>query len=338
MNKSLDSYRQSLWPMPVHSQTKAGETRRLGVEIEFTGMEINHIVDTIITLYGGQAKPISDYEINVVDTSLGTFGVELDFSYIKRISRERHESDDNNELEELAETIVGTIAKQVVPFEIVAPPIAMNNLWQLETLFKQLRASGAQGTHASAKNAFGLQLNPEMPDCSANTIRDYLRAFLCLYDWLKIRCNVDFSRRLTSYIDPYGKDYLLLLLHSEYEPDINQLMDDYLKHNPTRNRALDMLPLFSFVDDERLRRTIDDDRVKPRPTLHYRLPNSLIDDPQWGLIHPYRDWLQVDALAMDKARLDVACQSYRKYLDSPTTNLFTNWANNVDPWLIPELL
>ncbi|MFT7405998.1 amidoligase family protein [Zhongshania sp.] len=338
MTKSLDAYRKSLWPLPQQTKTTAGKMRRLGVEIEFTGMGIDAIVDVIFSLYGGKAEAISDYEINVVDSSLGTFGVELDFSYIKRISRERREATDNSDLEELAEAIVGAIAKQLVPFEVVAPPIAMDELWQLDTLFQKLRDAGAQGTHGSAKNAFGLQLNPEMPDCSADTIRDYLRAFLCLYDWLKMRCDVDFSRRLTSYVDPFGKDYVKLLLREDYQPDIGQLIDDYLEYNPTRNRALDMLPLFSHIDDKRLRRKVQDDRVKPRPTLHYRLPNSLIDDLQWGLIHPYRDWLQVDNLAMDKRRLDAVCHAYRQYLDKPTANLFTNWANSVSGWLIPELL
>ena len=338
MAKPLDAYRKQLWPLPLQLHTETGAVRRLGVEIEFTGMEINTIVDTIISQYGGHAEALSDYEVNIVDSSLGQFGVELDFSYIKRISRERHESADTNDLEELAEAIVGAIAKQLVPFEVVAPPIAMTELWQLEDLFQTLRNSDAQGTHASAKNAFGLQLNPEMPDCGAATILDYLRAFLCLYEWLKMRCDVDFSRRLTSYVDPFGKDYVRKILKPSYQPNIGQLIDDYLDFNPTRNRALDMLPLFAHIDEPRLRAKVDDDRVKARPTLHYRLPNSLIDDPQWGLIHPYRDWLQVDNLAMDKTRLDAVCQAYRNYLDNPTANLFTNWSHSVSEWLIPELL
>ncbi len=338
MNKPLAAYRKQLWPLPLQLHTNTGAVRRLGVEIEFTGMEVDSIVDTIITQFGGRADTLSDYEVNVIDTSLGQFGVELDFSYIKRISRERHESADTNDLEELAEAIVGAIAKQLVPFEVVAPPIAMTDLWQLEDLFVSLRNSDAQGTHASAKNAFGLQLNPEMPDCEAATILNYMRAFLCLYEWLKMRCDVDFSRRLTSYVDPFGKDYVRKVLKPSYQPAIDQLIDDYLEFNPTRNRALDMLPLFAHIDEPRLRAKIDDDRVKARPTLHYRLPNSLIDDPQWGLIHPFRDWLQVDNLAMDKARLEKVCQAYRNYLDNPTANLFTNWSHSVSEWLIPELL
>jgi hypothetical protein len=338
MNKPLTAYRKQLWPLPLQLHTETGAVRRLGVEIEFTGMEVDSIVETIISLYGGRADALSDYEVNVIDTTLGQFGVELDFSYIKRISRERHESADTNDLEELAEAIVGAIAKQLVPFEVVAPPIAMTELWQLEDLFVNLRNSDAQGTHASAKNAFGLQLNPEMPNCEAATILNYMRAFLCLYEWLKMRCDVDFSRRLTSYVDPFGKDYVRKILKPSYQPTIDQLIDDYLDYNPTRNRALDMLPLFAHIDEPRLRAKIDDDRVKARPTLHYRLPNSLIDDHQWGLIHPYRDWLQVDNLAMDKARLEKICQAYRNYLDNPTANLFTNWPDSVSEWLIPELL
>ena len=52
MNNSLDTYRKSLWPLPQHTKTSDGKMRRLGVEIEFTGMEINDIADTIISLYG----------------------------------------------------------------------------------------------------------------------------------------------------------------------------------------------------------------------------------------------------------------------------------------------
>ena len=258
MNKPLAAYRKQLWPLPLQLHTNTGAVRRLGVEIEFTGMEVDSIVDTIITQFGGCADTLSDYEVNVIDTSLGQFGVELDFSYIKRISRERHESADTNDLEELAEAIVGAIAKQLVPFEVVAPPIAMTDLWQLEDLFVSLRNSDAQGTHASAKNAFGLQLNPEMPDCEAATILNYMRAFLCLYEWLKMRCDVDFSRRLTSYVDPFGKDYVRKVLKPSYQPTIDQLIDDYLEFNPTRNRALDMLPLFAHIDEPRLRAKIDD--------------------------------------------------------------------------------
>ncbi|MGB1908215.1 MAG: amidoligase family protein, partial [Spongiibacter sp.] len=89
---------------------------------------------------------------------------------------------------------------------------------------------------------------------------------------------------------------------------------------------------------DRLREVIDDPRVKARPTLHYRLPNSLIDNSQWGLIIPWRDWLQVEGLATDPQRLELICRAYRRHLDSPAAALFKDWSEGVSRWLIPELL
>lgn len=334
----LDTYRKALWPLPIQAKTANKKYRRVGVEIEFTGLQIDAIVEIIKTELGGKAAPVSDYEVNVEDTSLGSFGVELDFAYIKKLGRERSENGKGNDFDELAENLVGTIAKQLVPFEVVGPPVAMPELWKLESLFKALRLAGAEGTGSSATNAFGLQLNPEMPDCEAATIVNYLRAFFCLFDWLKERSKVDLTRRLTSYVDPFSKEYIRLVLNPDYAPDMDTLIDDYLKHNPTRNRALDMLPLFTHIDETRVRAKVDDDRVKPRPTLHYRLPNSLIDDPQWGLITPWRDWLQVDNLANQPELLAEVCEAYLKHLDSFTDSLFGDWGHAVYRWLFPELL
>ncbi len=320
------------------SRPTPANAKRVGVEIEFTGLQIEEIVDIIIAELGGKAETVSDYEVNVVDGPLGRFGVELDFAYIKKLSRERRQRHEHSEIDELTENVVGAIAKKLVPFEVVGPPVAMPDLWQLESLFKALREAGAEGTGNAATNAFGLQLNPEMPNCKAATILNYMRAFLCLFDWLKMRSAVDLTRRLTSYVDPFGKDYVRHILRPDYQPDIATLIDDYLHYNPTRNRALDMLPLFAHLDEQRVRDKVKDERVKARPTLHYRLPNSLIDDPQWGLIHPWRDWLQVDNLANRPEALTDICQAYRKRLDSLTGGLFGDWQQEVSRWLIPELL
>lgn len=338
MSLSPEQFRAQLWPLPPEQNTHEGKERRLGVEIEFTGMQMPEIAASIAEAFGGDIQRGSDYEYTVANTEFGDFGIELDSAYIKRLGREREEAGEPSEFEELTESLVGLVARQLVPFEIVAPPIPISELWRLEDLFLSLRKQGAEGTQASAKNAFGLQLNPEMPDCEAATVLKYLRAFLCLYEWLIWRCPVDFSRRLTSYTDPFKRDYLRHVLASDYEPDIATLIDDYIRFNPTRNRALDLLPLFAHIDEPRLRSQIDDPRVKARPALHYRLPNSLIGDPQWGLIKPWQDWLQVEALAFDPPRLAALSERYRKALGGATGGLFSDWAQQVSVHLIPELL
>jgi hypothetical protein len=95
-----------------------------------------------------------------------------------------------------------------------------------------------------------------------------------------------------------------------------------------------MLPLFAFVDLPRVRAAIDDPRIKPRPALHYRLPNCEIDRPDWGVRHAWADWLQVEHLAADEARLNEVCARYCAYLDRPLGWLMDDWAGLVEPWLI----
>jgi hypothetical protein len=140
------------------------------------------------------------------------------------------------------------------------------------------------------RNAFGLQLNPEVPDTDAGTLRRYLQAFLCLADRLQARPRVD----------------------------------------PTRNRALDLLPLFLHLDPGRVRAAVDNPRAKPRPALHYRLPNCEVDHSGWGLGPAWRGWLQVEHLAADPVRLGAA---YARFLDRPLGGLFGNWAEEIEPWL-----
>ncbi len=334
----INSYRAQLWPMPARTQAQGKGMRRLGVELEFSGLDIDRITEIVQQELGGEIDKVSDYEYFIRDTTLGDFGVELDFAYLKKLGRERDSEVAIDNPDDLAESLLALLARQVVPYEIVTPPLAMDEVWRLETLFQRLRHAGAKGTRHALANAFGLHLNPEMPDLSAETILCYLRAFLCLFDWLKERSEVDLSRRITPYIDPFEKAYIQLVLAEDYAPDMSQLIDDYLAHNPTRNRALDMLPLFCHIDEPRLRAVVDDDRVKPRPTLHYRLPNCLIDEPDWALVHPWRDWLQIEALACDPQRLDAVCRGYRKYLNKPASGLFKDWSKTCTRWLLPELL
>ena len=101
-----------------------------------------------------------------------------------------------------------------------------------------------------------------------------LKSFFCLYDWMIDVERPDLARRVTPYINHFESDYIKLVLNRDYDPTIEQLIDDYLEYNPTRNRNLDMLPLFAFIDEKRVRSVVDDPRVNARPTFHYRLPNT----------------------------------------------------------------
>jgi hypothetical protein len=303
--------------LPERLTTADGEKRRVGVEIEFAGVDSGVIADLVQDLYGGEQNHITRFEIEVADTRFGTFRLELDSSYLKELAaREAAKQERPGQLGAITADLLARASELLVPWEIVAPPIAFGEAESLCELVGRLRERGALGTRQSLQFAFGVHLNPELPDLETDTIVDYLRAFFCLYDWIAARERIDLTRKLTPYIDHFGKPYIRKLIDRDYAPSQQQLIDDYLEHNPTRNRSLDMLPLFAFLDESRVRAVIDDDRINPRPTFHYRLPNCDIDNPQWNLDHPWNLWMAVEKLSNDKARLRKICAAYGEVLDS----------------------
>ena len=320
--------------VPALYRRADGETRRVGVELEYSGLDIESSAKLVSKEFGGRIDPVSAYECKIRDTEFGDFQVELDFGLLKQIGRDGAEEAADDESEQLPERLLASVAEALVPFEIVTPPLPMHRLGELEELIERLRREGAQGTRHSAFYAFGLHLNPEMPDTDAATVLAYMQAFACLYPWLVRVGEIDWSRRFTVYIQPYPNDYVRAIIDRDYSPAIETLIDDYLKANPARNRALDMLPLFAHIDEERVRAVVDDDRIKPRPTLHYRLPNCEIDLREWSIQKPWKQWLQVEHLARDEKRLEKMRRGYCRYLDNPVRAMLKDWSKSCERWLV----
>lgn len=299
--------------MPPRESDDRGRVRRVGVEIEFAGVSVAESVALLIHLYGGSSEPINRYSERVFDTRLGEFRVEIDATIL---TSERYKE----LLEKLGVSAEGrvhvedaleVIAAKFVPCEIACPPIAIADLGQLDALREALLEHGALGTRASLLYAFGLQLNPEVPARDARTLRDHLAAFLLLYDWIVEISKIDVTRKLAPFIDPFPEEYRQHVLAPGYHPNLDQLIDDYLEHNPTRNRPLDMLPMFVMLREERVRAIAkDQEKIKARPTFHYRLPNCLIDEPQWSFSTEWNRWVEVERLAADPKRLRALSDSY----------------------------
>lgn len=297
------------------------------------GLELEALAALVAEHVDGVVEAAGRYERRIRGDPAGEWMVELDFAYLRERGRQQRAGGVLGQLDEAAEEILAAGSQAVVPMEVVSPPLPLARLHELEALIVRLRNAGARGTRDGLAFAFGMHFNPEMPEVDAPTVTRYLKAFLCLFDWLKARARVDLLRRLTVYIDPFPAEYVRRVLDPVYRPDLASLIDDYLRDNPTRNRALDMLPLFAWLDEPRVRAVVDDPRIKPRPALHYRLPNCEIDEPGWGLRQAWSDWLQVEHLAADETRLDDLCVRYLEYLDRPIGRLMDDWADLVQPWL-----
>lgn len=321
--------------LPPWQKTADGELRRVGVELEMNGLELDEIARLAADFLGCEVKETSRYERSLQGDPAGEWIVELDFTLLKRLGREqRIENDLGDEIMSSAEDVIKWFANGLVPHELVSPPLPMDRLAEVDQLIAHLREAGAKGTGDRVTNAFGMQFNPEVPACEARTITAYLKAFLCLFDWLNTRADINMTRRLTSFVDPFPGAYVKKVVNPAYWPDMDTLIDDYLDANPTRNRALDMLPLFKHIDEKRVLGKVGDERIKSRPTFHYRLPDCLIDQPGWGLHVAWDDWLEVERLAADEQRLERCCKAYSAYLDKSVGRLLHDWEEEVrQKWL-----
>nr|WP_246069471.1 amidoligase family protein [Marinobacter piscensis] len=319
--------------MPDVHYTAEGEERRVGVEIELSGLGYEQLVRLAEELLGGTAVLESRY-VSAIDTPSGAFVIELDSDPVKDLNLEDERLPRSvRELGGQAMDVIDAAAERIVPLEIITPPLPLSELDHIETLVDKLRQAGALGSREAIYFAFGLQLNPELPDLRTTTLVRYFQAFAALYDWLKSRHQLDISRKFTSYIEPWSTRYTDLLMADNYAPDQRQMMIDYLSSNPTRNRALDLLPLFAWLDKPLLDQYVNDPRIKSRPTLHYRLPDCDIDNPDWHFSSAWNDWVVVEQLANHAEDLAELRALYRESRKISLRNLTRSWQETSAQWL-----
>ncbi|MEX6501168.1 amidoligase family protein [Pseudomonas zhanjiangensis] len=315
---------------PPRLLTADGEPRRVGFELEFTGLSLEQTAEAVQAALGGTLTRSSASEWQLQVAKLGKFNIEIDWDFLKRQAARVADEQDGGSSPWM--DLLSQAATLVVPVEVVCPPIAIADLDQLDALVAELRKAGASGTENSPLAAYGVHINPEIPLLDAATIGAYLRAFALLQWWLVDAHQVDLSRRISPYIDLYPEAYVKLLVERG-ESDMEQLFDDYLAHNATRNRAMDLLPLLAQIDAQRVQRAVDDPKVKARPTFHYRLPNCQIEKADWSLAHSWNLWCVVEQLAEQPQALEELGKAFLQHW-RPLLGLNRSaWVETVDRWL-----
>lgn len=323
------------WPQPPHTTTAEGAERRCGVEMEYIGIPLSRTAQIIAGLWEGEVRWRHAHHATIATRNLGDFTVELDVQWMQKLSQQAREEQEAGDLPfaATADRMLTPMVSSVAPNEIVTPPIPFSRLHELGALVCKLREAGAKGTGDSVLYAFGVHLNPEAPSLEVDVLRDYLRAFLLLYDWMRHDMQVDATRSLTGFARAFPMDYARGVMEEYYAPDIDRFMADYLRANPTRNRALDMLPLLAHIDAPRVRAVVEDTLVKPRPTFHFRLPNCHIDRIDWDLSQAWGYWLEVEKLAADKPKLQAMQRAFLQHHDSPLYLFSDAWREETRRWL-----
>lgn len=328
---------------PSRLYNRKGEIRKVGFELEFANLGIAESAKIIQDLYGGELEKEHRFSQKVVGTSLGDFSIKIDLkllnekSYKKPLDKLNINLQDvqlgENSLEHEVETVMEGFFRTVIPYEITTPPLSITEIEKFEKLRQALHEHNAEGTEAFLTNAFATHINPEVPDTEAETILNYIRAFLLLYPWLlKIR-DIDLARRVTSFINPYPAIYVEMILSDDYKPDMDKLIEDYHTHNPDRNRPLDMYPLFAAIQEEKVNNYQDLGNVKARETFHYRLPNSLLSKPDWSLEEEWNVWVLIEELANDEGRLAEMSQEYLEMRDKTFIGFENKWIKQTEKWL-----
>ena len=310
---------------PPRATTRDGTERRVGVEIECIALTPYKAARIVADHFGGTVEEEDPFRFRVRDTRFGTFTVELDTQYAHPSSKlgDIHAEgewvsqvlDVLRELDAEASRIIGTMSESFVPLEIVGPPMPWSTLGEFTDLLRLIHEAGASGTRDGVLYAFGLHLNPEVPAIDAGWITRILQAYNLMSAWLRDEIDVDVTRRILPFIDPFPKTYTKRILHPSYRPGMDGLIDDYLAENATRNRELDMLPLFAAIDAARVRRVVTDSRVKARPTLHYRLPDTRFESLSEGPVAEWNRWVLVERLAENGDLLRRMADAYLDHFD-----------------------
>jgi hypothetical protein len=324
-------------PIATNSENKL---RTVGFELEYSAIELQKSAQLIIeTLGGGTIEKINPYHYKIKETPFGNFSVILDFQFLlsqglqKWLHDVKLDKIIKTEIALALEEFVATLSQTVVPYEISTPPLPIDKLEVIENIKENFRIHGALGTDANPLYAFCFHINPQVHSFEVTEILDILRAFFLLYDYLVLWLQPDIIRRMSPYIDPFEDEYIEKILDISYVPDIHTFIKDYLLFNPTRNRALDLLPLLAFIDANQVYTSLADEKISARPTYHYRLPNSKVNENSWHTYEAWNSWVMVEKLAHDKQTLKAFSQEYLALLNDPL-HLFVKdgWIQKMKLW------
>nr|WP_299245476.1 amidoligase family protein [uncultured Halomonas sp.] len=312
--------------------------RRVGVEIEFAAIAPLRAAQLVQEHFGGTLEQLDPHRFKILDSRWGNFTIELDSKYVHpdhQVLEENTLEDSEwhhlrREIHQRSRRLLGDAVAGIVPTEIVCPPIPWLALNELDALFDALRQEGARDTRDSLLYGFGLHLNPEVPSFEADSLLAHLRAYMILAAWLREEIDIDITRQILPHANPFTREYALKVLDAAYAPDLDTLIEDYLVANPSRNRELDLLPLFAYLRPEHPNPLLADELVSPRPTFHYRLPNAQLSQPDWSAVCEWNRWVEVERLAADTELLSKRSAAY---IDHYQRSSMPHWLDRLKEWM-----
>jgi len=303
----MDATKKNYWE-PAILKNSEKEPRRVGFELEFGSLTVKETAEALQNSLGGNLHENNPFDMEIINSSVGKLKIERDAELLKSVSfrevlSEINVTFDPDTLGREIEQGVDRLSSLFIPCEIVTEPLIFGDFPKLNEIVKVLNGLEVKGTQDSLFYAFGLHMNPSVPDLNIQTLVTYMQSFLLLTDWIIEDSRIDFSRRFfTSFIDPFPNSYVEKVINPNYGSTVETFIDDYLEFNPSRNRALDLLPLLCEIDKDRVLagvKTEERSLVNGRPAFHYRLPDCRIGDKKWSIADEWNRWWYVETISSD---------------------------------------
>ncbi|MBE9640869.1 amidoligase family protein [Salipiger mangrovisoli] len=308
-------------PQPLPRRLTAdGRPRRVGVEIEFSGLTEAQVARLLVKHLGGTARETQRGHWTVSGGGMGAFEVYLDSRPLERLE---HDGVGGQ---------IRDLARAVVPVEIVTDPLEVAQIAEFDRAIVALREAGAEGTGSGVFAAFGVHFNPEVVSTGYADVMPVVTAHALLEDFLKRVAGTDFTRRVMTWVAPYPRALVDRLAAEAPPATMTELIDTYLDLAPSRNHGLDMLCLFAQIDEARVAAAVDMELVSARPTYHWRLPDCRIDEPGWTLAQEWNRWVLVERVAEDADLLGRLCAAWRDHRES-LTSIRMDWSFRVERML-----
>lgn len=284
--------------MPPRPLRADGAPRRVGVEIEFIGPPARVAAAALAAGLGGRVAEEDPHAFKVEGSSLGDIRVELDL----RAAHPQRRMPDPGATPRLpvraAGRTLGALLSPVVPREAITGPLAFDRLPEVDRMAALLHGAGGRGRGAVLLGSLGLHFNVEPPDLTADTIAGLLKAYLRAEPDLRRATAAGGFLAARGLPPPFPAAYVAKVLDPAYRPDLDTLARDYLAANPTRHRGLDLLPLLTHRDEAGVRAALPpDEKVSPRPVLHYRMPQAHIGLAGWSVAPAWNLWVGVEEMA-----------------------------------------
>lgn len=303
---------QRFYALPEPS-TASGEERRVGVEIEFSGLSEDEVATILQARFGGEISRDDPHSLQVDDSAVGTLKVELDTAIAK------------NQSGGLRDKALDLL-RGVVPVEIVTEPLTRDAVVQFNAVIDDLRNAGAVGSRDGLLFGFGVHLNVEVVDAEAAMTLRTVRSFALLEAWLRAEGQIDTMRRILPFVKAWPAELIDGLVRHKPQ-SMADLIDLCDPHIQSRNHSLDLLPLFKWAVPQLFEASYPDDTAtKARPAFHFRLPDSRINEEDWSLHASWAMWHQVEEVAASDM-LEALEDARMRFIIQGTTQSAAAWAN-----------